>query len=272
MERFRSLQDDFNVRILILYRRPAGWFPSMYKQYRKLVMYSSRKKRYKDYDTSRKGKDTPSTPPTFSKYLELWQSNPIDQGRDTLTTIEFFTTIFGQEGIQILDYHAPNLGVEFVCQGLVPPQESHSCAVAQTLTLGDTTNQNSFLLYDEDLVIMEAYQQGLISKDHAISRHEATVKLHAFWESTRDSLPQMCLTTLQMDWLWNQTLYMEHAIAPNPSLSIEALRDEFDQEASTKFCHVDAVALLQNDTYRNFLSSCAFVKPNQMTTAGRQCP
>jgi hypothetical protein len=241
----RSLQEKWNIKVLLFHRRPSGWFPSMYYQRRKGMMYRSRSDTYHAYP-----KTNTESMLTFPKFME----GQLLHNRDSWSTAEIFQRIFGEANVRILNFHSSHsLGVEFLCEGVEAPR---ACAWARTNTVPGV-NVNTFLLFDEDLLVMEAHRQGLFQPaKHFVNRHEATLRIKPYLDDVKSDLPMVCLSQDQNEWLWNRTLWAEQNMlvhAPNQSSSIETLREDFQKNAN-KFCHLDAVALLQNETWRNLLS------------------
>ena len=214
---------------------------------------------------------------TFSEYLKK-KKVEIARGdrdshfmaRNSPETALFFQQVFPGK-VQVLDYHVPDVGVEFACRGLSAPR---TCAVAKDLAKGKAakTNSNSFLLFDEDLLAMHAFNQSLFHHlpSMRISRHEATLKLRIYLDEhhRRDSLPRMCVSRQQRDWLWNSTLWMEEFMSQYnynyTAKSEETLLDDFVFE-SKKFCHLDTTAVLRDSKMRSYLQSCHFIQPNVTT-------
>lgn len=262
---FGSLQNEFDVTALVFYRRLAGWFPSEYKQRRKALMMNSRISKYLQFSKGRL--------PTFADYVRTWTGY---DGRDTLSSIEVFESIFGRENIKVLSYHAENIGEEFLCKGL-----SHlpgACDIGKKLPSDEVKNDNSALLFDEDWVVSEAFRQSLFPEKH-VKRRTATTVLKAYWDAKperRKNLPKSCLTSSLSDWMWNRTIATQRYLVQNYPNSIIAmaedeLREEFNETAATKFCDVDVQVLFQDKSFKEFLSSCAFALPHTKLRNGSVC-
>jgi hypothetical protein len=183
--------------------------------------------------------------------------------RDSLKTAEFFQHVFGKNAVQLLDFPSSNLAIEFACHGL---NASNLCAWVQDSRLRRANELQ--LLLDEDAIVVEAFQQGLLRDDDAtngvaVTRHAATLLLHdhivnASGSSSSSSIPKICLSDKQTQWLWNRSLVSEQRLARHP-VAEDALRRDFDEAlAAGKFCSVNAKALLKLDTWRRLLQSCIF--------------
>lgn len=269
--RLRTLQEHFDVRVLLYYRRLIDWLPSMYKQRRKVEMYRSRSSTFKPYKTA-------MFPSTLPQYFHLWReaNDSTHQGRDSLGSWEFYGGIFGNEATRVLQYDVEDIGVELLCNGL--DVAFSACNRAKSMASGVRANVNDFLLMDEDLVIMQAYKTGLIAptKKERIDRHSATLTLKRYWDEngTRVFLPKMCLQKTSQEWLWNRTLLSDVHLSSSTDNeeSTRILRDEFQRKAPHSFCHVDPGAVLENETLRQFLTGCRFVVPGVDSVAGEPCP
>jgi hypothetical protein len=154
------------------------------------------------------------------------------------------------------------------------PHLPGACEIAKGLPAGHGHKQNDNLefLFDEDLVVSEAFRQKLLPKKH-VKRRNATLALQAYWDAEpnrREQLPKSCLTSSLHDWMWNRAIFMERYLIqhyPNSIIPIgkNELRTDFDEAAATKFCDVDVQKMLQDETFRIFLSSCAFATPKLNT-------
>lgn len=286
--KMKSLQSLFDVRIIVFYRRPGEWIRSMYQQTRKKFMYENRAERYREYDDD----NTTARLPTLSSFLDhMWdrQNFPPDPNqktqyswkadtqnhRDSWKVMEFYEKIFGPDRVRVLNMHANHpLGVELLCndQAIHAP---NACAVFRSMKTNPVANNNSFLLFDEDLFAVEAYSQGYFHpQTNYISRHDATLKLKHLLDSRtkeggrrRDNLPKQCLTPGQLELLWNRTVWMEKNISPQP-VSGEILHKEFQNlERDGKFCELDVKALLNTTKWQTIFSSCAFWRNNDTCTA-----
>jgi hypothetical protein len=245
ISKLRSIQKDWNVQVLVFYRRPYSWFPSMYKQSRKESIYRSRSNTWMDFKWTRNQRDFKVE--AFPSFLDRFVM------RDSLKTAEFFQLVFGKHAVQILDFPSANLAVELVCHGL---NATNLCAKIQEQRLRPANELQ--LLLDEDAIVVEAFQLGLLRDNGVVNRHEATLLLHEHLSNGTDPIPKICLSDAQTEWLWNRSLVSEQRLARHP-VSEDALRRDFDGAlAAGKFCCVNAKALMQMKTWRRLLQSCIF--------------
>lgn len=296
----RSLQDTYNVIVLVVYRPIYSWYPSAYKQYMKGQMYLSSADRYINYNGHVEyGKTIPqlisdtfennyNVPVIFREAHHIW--------RDSYSTIKYYEEIFGKESIRIVNMNAPEgLGVTFICDGMKELQ--HSCETVKKQKV-KVTNTNDRFLYDHDLIVQEAYYRQKLKYmiPLVLSRHEATLTLNdqlQDWNMTTKDLPLECLSQFQQEQLWNRTLLAEQqlmktlaeksstvaATTTNLSLSptqIVELRQKFESVVmnSTTYCSVNASKVLQNTTWRNFFIkniSCSAIKKKKKNKVEDNC-
>lgn len=245
IQKLQSLQQVFDVHVIAFYRRPVSWFRSMYKQERKSLMFKSGSGRFIGY--------------TKQDSVDLQTFSP--NSRDTLDVVDYFGRVYGKDKIHIGDFYAQDVAEEFFCNAF-PIAFPTACKFVRDNRRNYSGNRNDNFLFDEDLVVMEAYRQGYLKNapnKTVISRHEATKKLKTLFDTngTRASLSKQCLTnTTRLIQFWNRTLSMEQSLAPNPLSSADLLSD-FDTDIS-KLCEVDAKAILEQPEWQMAFSSCVF--------------
>ena len=245
IQKLQSLQQVYDVHVIAFYRRPVGWFRIMYKQERKRLMFKSRSGRYLGY--------------TMKDSTDLQNFQP--DSRDTLDAVDYFGRVFGKDKIHIGSFYAQDLAEEFFCNAFPIPTPT-ACKFVRDNPKKYFGNRNDNFLFDEDLVVMEAYRQGYLKNapnKTVVSRQEATMKLKSLFDTngTRASLPKQCLAkTSRVIEFWNRTLSMEQSLSPNPLSSTDLLAD-FDTDIS-KLCEVDAKAILEQPEWQRAFSSCVF--------------
>jgi hypothetical protein len=258
-ELLRTLQDKWNVKVLVVYRRLTSWLPSRYTQARKGHMFRSRAGTFKPYP--RPNRKTGMTFPMF--YDQMTDR----EKRDSLVTKEYYDEVFGPEHVRVLDMHAQEgLAVEFVCKGL---NASRACETIKGWE-NKVANSNDIFKLDHDLLVLEAHRQGLIQGKSFVSRHEATQAVQRQLElgnMTMADLPQTCLSQEHQDIMWERSLLMENLLTRNP-LPEKELRQDFESKLG-RFCSVNASAVLQNATLRDKLFvPCAFTTNDSQIQSG----
>jgi len=248
---WQGLLDKWDIHILMFYRPFDQWVYSNYAQYRKEPIYwSGRKDKWKqDYKKLERAKG-------FPDWLEDHLNSNLTNLRDIVEVKNSFDGLFGSNNIHVLNMLAsPNVGVNFLCNDIL--DAVHACQTIKKKEKILNLNKSSFLPLDLDLIIVEAYKQGLVK----IGRHDARTILDRKlieWNITIADLPSVCLSEENEDWLWNRMLHTDRMYSLTP-LSEEELRSQFIANLP-KFCSVDALSLLQNSTWREYLSSCIFQK------------
>jgi len=260
---FHSLNDKYDVRIVVFYRRLYEWIPSLYTQYRKPFMYRPRVSDYPWRDDYPKVDEVKLMP----EWLEhIVQSNAFHY---TTSTKDEFEKIFGPDKITVLDYHSHEkhgLALEFVCNGI--PDATHACEETKLIAQEDKDKLNKdktlvrrntgdqFLL-DHDLLIIEANREKLLTSD----RHNATLLLEDKLQEmnmTISELPRICLSSERREWLQNLAEVAETSFSSEP-LSKEDMRNKFSRYQD-KLCSIDAPTVLKNSSWRKIFTSCEFQK------------
>ena len=256
----RSLSDNYDVRIVVFYRRLHEWIISLYTQYRKQYIYRARDRdnpwiqHYNNIDEIK----------TLPEWLEdLLKTN--SSFHYTTTTTEEFENIFGKEKVTVLDYHAHDRGgieTEFICRGI--PNATHACEEAKLIVKEHKENPEKVVkvnsghqyLLDHDLLIVEAFRQNLLTGP----RHNATIVLDKKLKDmnmTISQLPKTCLSTERLKWLRNLADSSEMKYSSLP-MSREELNDYAERYETKIMCSIDAPRVLQNNTWRKIFSSCEF--------------
>lgn len=250
-----SLKDEYEVKIVVFYRRLHEWIVSMYAQYRKPFMYRTR-----SIDGWRQDYGSINEVKLLPDWLESMLQN--NQFHYTTPTQVEYQNLFGEENVQVLDYHANHgLEVEFICNGI--PNSNEACREAKKIAQEhkddpekvNMRNTREMYLLDHDLLVSEAYRNKLIE----IGRHNATIvleeKMNAMNIAMQD-LPRKCLSTTRQLWLDELSHSTETSFASQPFSDSEF--EDYIAKYQSKLCSVDAAKALQNDTWIDLFSTCEF--------------
>mmetsp|Transcript_17259 Transcript_17259/g.25327 ORF Transcript_17259/g.25327 Transcript_17259/m.25327 type:complete len:531 (-) Transcript_17259:64-1656(-) len=273
----KELFEPWNsVHVIIFYRPVMDWLPSMYKQYRKYLLYRPRSLDTPWKEGYQVKRNEQMTFPAFLR--DLIES---DRLRDTLATFEFYQQVLSQlknhHKINIMQTYAPDDEIEreFLCK---LPGATKSCSHMNTMIDYKWNRMNKLILpLNLDLVIVEAWHQNLVS----IKRHSAAVALEEKMKAlniTITEMPQICISKDEEEWLWNRTLVSEKlfgksAFIPNTYSSDKAtessaLRSKFENALSQKkYCSVNATAVLEIERFRSLFDDCKFHSPHYLTRA-----
>jgi hypothetical protein len=254
---FHSLTENYNVRIVVFYRRLYEWILSMYSQYRKHYIVRTRalddpwKQDYQDIDNI--------------KTLPEWLEDIVQQNAFHYTTFTYdeFGKIFGEEKVTILDYHTHEKGeleIEFFCRGI--PNATNGCNEATLIAQEQKDDPNKIVrrnsqkyLLDHDLLIIEAHRQNLVTQ----GRYNATLILDKKLQRMNmpiTQLPRTCVSSTRQEWLQKIAENADTRFSSSP-LESEAFRNHANIFVN-KMCSVDAPAVLENNTWRELFSSCDF--------------
>lgn len=242
----QSLQKHFRIRIILVYRHVHEWLPSQYHQHEKSKFFMSRSGRYRRWG----GEERISFVDFFEDYFFHME--------DSLHVRDKYVKFFGETAVTVMPM--PNntlLLSEFYCHAL--PNANNTCNMARDIERrkgghGVIGNPSSQFLFEHDRLITKA--RNLLPNHLKNQRHAATVALQkrlAQLNLTTSDMPQECLSPLQQEALWNRTWLTEQTVAPKP-ISRDELYQSF-QDSREKFCSINVTATLQNETWRNIITS-----------------
>eukprot|EP00977_Amphora_coffeiformis_P024336 scaffold15555_cov180-Amphora_coffeaeformis.AAC.4 len=268
---FRALTERSHVKVILVYRRFSAWLPSSYYQERKGDMYyKPQHSLLYEYATyKKKTLEQPVGLLNLPQYFDHIVANHFYG--DSLSTYNYFVSIYGPRNVMVVEMDAKDgIVADFLCRAIQAP---HACALIKSSDVG-IANDNSQFLFDQDLLVVEAFHRGLLPStpdEHPfVDRHEATLLVQQMLKRhnmTTRHLPQVCLSQRQEEILWNRTRLMEQRLARQPRL--DALREAFDRDR-VKFCSLDTAAVLDNSTLRDFFfgNRCAFIPENRRAQEG----
>lgn len=250
---WKHLLNQWDVDVILFHRPFDQWVRSLYVQNRKGFMYKSSQGKW--VQNFSKGDRERSFPDWFQAH----RNSNFEAMRDTIATKAYYDNIFGSSRVHVLDMLAPHgIEIEFLCNNII--RALHGCeAVRKGKVKPRIMNKSAFIIskLDTDLIISEAYRQKLVDlgSQRAVSREKLDNKL-VEWNMTSTDLPKACVSQEQEKWLWNRTVFSHKMFSFN-RITEEKLHDEFSINRK-KFCSVDVHAVLQNSTWREYLSSCEF--------------
>ena len=185
-----------------------------------------------------------------------------------------------------------NVLERFMCQAVNSPTACQLTKVRKHQNQIQDQNTNEHFQFDLDLLVVHAYHDYNLlggapadkkqKKQKFVTRHVATKvlqnRLQALQMTVQDDLPRLCLTAEQQDLVWQRTWYTEQLLwqalhrhdddRPADGGPDKATVQRQFQADAARFCHVHAVATLQNETLRNLLfPPCLYWKENPCTSA-----
>ena len=259
IERIRSLQELYIIRVIIVYRPAHEWLISAYAQYEKWLLYNTRMQVWADWNDKQKRPRS-----SFTEYFDQFFPDHIT---DSLHTYDLFSKIFGSDAISVMSMPPGNaLKEEFFCRALQnEAPKTCSAVVAENKKSPEESNHNpsSHFLFEEDRLILRAKADEKDLLPEQLSRYGATLSLQSRLEElnlTVRDMPQICLNASQEESLWNYTLRAEEEIAP-----IKQPKDELQRSFAAsrmKFCGIDVNETLKGKTWRDILSSLKVFSPD----------
>ena len=262
-KQFVSLfQQHYRLHAILVYRRYFEWLPSWYnQQYKYEGPYGDRVLIWPS--------DGGVAIPTFGEYWDLVLNNTVNDpwaknnkwDATTGKPVHDVWTIKNRLEAQlikvtILNYHSGDLVENFFCNAL-PISANQTCQkVISDKELYSVRKNKSNQYYDADRIAVAAKEQGLLAE--GLSRNTVKFAVQRFWHQqtalmAREDLPWKCLETDKERLLRQISYQAEEQILPSLLDSFDA---SFDAALTQrKFCNIDTTILLQNETWRSFLSS-----------------
>lgn len=150
IERIRSLQELYIIRVIIVYRPAHEWLISAYAQYEKWLLYNTRMQVWADWNDKQKRPRS-----SFTEYFDQFFPDHIT---DSLHTYDLFSKIFGSDAISVMSMPPGNaLKEEFFCRALQnEAPKTCSAVVAENKKSPEESNHNpsSHFLFEEDRLIL----------------------------------------------------------------------------------------------------------------------
>jgi len=259
---WQNLLDKLDIQVLIFYRPFHQWIYSMYAQHRKNLMYRS------GGDVWIEWFGRQEEVRNFPEWLEDHLSSNLVDLRDTIAVKNSFEELFGSDRVHVLDMMAPHgVEIEFLGNDIVNAVQARDVVERgekQYTRYSHVKNPaSSFVLdrMDIDHIIVEGHRQHVGDLGRYKLRKTSRIKFEGKlkeWNMTTADLPRVCPSQEQENWLWDRTIYLQRLFSRYP-LPEEELRREFSINRK-KWCGVDALAVLKNSTWREYLSSCEFSK------------
>ena len=263
-----ELLEPWDVHVIIFNRPFIDWLPSMYSQYRKFFLVKPRHRLDPFKQKYLVGRYEQMLFPQF--FQKMLNDNSL---RDTLGTYEFYEDFLaylrqkgGVQNIHIMQFDAQNgIEREFLCK---LPGSKKSCQHITGLSKykGTVRNKVNSLPLNSDLIIVEAWNQNLVS----IRRNDAAVALEERMKEskiTMTDLPLVCLSDKQEEWVWNRTLISERMFGTGSTTESDLRERLEDALKKKKYCSVNATAALEIKTLRALFDNCIFQSPNLITRA-----
>eukprot|EP00814_Leptocylindrus_danicus_P010760 CAMPEP_0116010166 /NCGR_PEP_ID=MMETSP0321-20121206/3849_1 /TAXON_ID=163516 /ORGANISM="Leptocylindrus danicus var. danicus, Strain B650" /LENGTH=408 /DNA_ID=CAMNT_0003479233 /DNA_START=374 /DNA_END=1600 /DNA_ORIENTATION=+ len=253
----RNELQDFDVSIILTYRRYFEWLPSYYAQVHNPRAIGN------DWDKSKL--------PTFPEWFQLsadctdqnafsiqrrWgdetsrsEMHPIESEISRMKLHYQNTRIHNMHafsGDLVSSFYCNTIDADYTCEHQVKSNE----------------HANPMRNKDYHILALAAYEKGLIKNSDRLKRSEVgklAEKFHRTSAKVRDSkFPTICLSPQQQEELLNRSLEMEKRLLPEWFASPDgeaAHRSKFSQYIEQgKFCGIDTARVLEEEEWINFFA------------------
>jgi len=249
----KSLLSNWNVVIVVGYRRFVEWIPSCIYEEEK-----PGKKPRRHLWQSQGGKHPDPFLPKLQNYIEKKEARMF---RYTDSVMNVFGKHFT---VEILNIHDPRgVLMTFLCD-ILPNADNachHSLQSTKSEKRANAASQEQAVI-DYDRIVTAATDAGLLNTK-TLSRDSAVDRTRLFHEQalheTASNLPVVCLEEAKLSSLLEQSLDLERRVVPQfyaSELGERAHQESFSRMVHAhKFCSVDTNAVLRNETWRQFFAN-----------------
>ena len=264
---FKEFLVDWDVKILITYRRAHDWIPSLHNQLFKEEFFIDGTAG--SNWPGEGGGVIPSLPDAFNQAMSAFTyekfSNYFDNAINPLRSIDRWSTFFSD--VKVLNIHDGSPTKAFVCDIL--PNASKACnnvlvqnevgnGVKSNKTKNEYAMNASMELY-YDMLSVAAMKRGWIKRK--LSRRDVRdavyCRLNTLEKTSKKNHPLKCLSYEQLESLWMLSLSYEKRMLLEKHNEDE-LRKSFDDAVKKKkFCSVDVEVMLDTseNLWQQFFSS-----------------
>ena len=260
----RAVIDDnqFRVRVVVVYRRIHQWLPSWYSQINKTANKDSNGKLLRNHDGQPErqphnfwprdgGVHIPSFTDWYKQFVSAYHSSALAVNHPSLSFKRAYDHLF--DDIQVFDMgQEGDFVTNFMCQMI--PEASTTC---QRLTDGeiDLPLSNPSVNVEHDILSVQAYERGLI--EAKLSRPQVVEEVRAHISDSGITLPRKCdddVTKQIHDWLFESEMLMFHT--DWTSDLTKALDTSFDKDYNKgKLCDIDIESVLEDKAWIDFFAS-----------------
>jgi len=237
---------QWNVKIVVSYRRLHEYLPSLYNQHYKKNRLPTEPKLYGHHNWP--GIDGNYKLPTFPEYLE----SKVDLTQhDTFSTYESWGKDFP---VSVFNVHQEgDLTTNFVCQ-IVPSAKTLCDELTRRFAAQNEGKHSNIakVVFDYDIMGVTAWEKGLIHPERD-SRNNLRKEIRKHHQEVLNSteLPQVCPNATMLEKFressWKHEQWAE-SFAPKPVSSFA----ESWEHMLPKFCTVDAEAALELPEWKTF--------------------
>jgi len=276
----RSLEEKWDVRVILAYRPLETWYTSLYYEDRAQTIFSKKDEDFRNWFPA-DGWNAPM--------VNWFKSNWV--GSDPLQTYETYRDIFGKEKVQTLMLRRSDgidISEQFLCEAL---QAKHSCEVLKrsiSASSSSSSSSSSLLprenvsslnhLFDFNLLAMEALKRGFLRNNDRCIRLDkyattlliqkrVTEELKLSSTTIRggidadvdadvydDDLPRVCLSEQQYGDLHTRAWHAEQTLAQESARTLKEFNASFQKQKSA-YCSIDVDAILLDQDWEMFFRS-----------------
>lgn len=273
-QRFKSLSQFWDVRVVLVYRRLDEWLPSSYAESQKRKVFNRRAGRPTSNFVS-------GYVDTFPKFF---QDKYRTDMKDPLATKQRFEAIYGASNVNVLDldhsFTGLGIGPDFACFAI--PDAPNACKAAKSFFASRGNKvlnvSNGKYMFDHDILLSAAIEKKLVKKGLVVhrlgGRHKVTLMVQEQLKKLNITdiadLPRTCISKQDEDWLLERTLGAEQLMSSKSKLSekeadaeIQLIRNEFLANRNKKLCSIDADAVLRQEEWKSFFQNLMKIHKQQ---------
>ena len=273
--------EDWDVTVVVMYRRIHEWLVSWYNQIQKTTNLDSDGNILFDKDglpyrtehekwPDRGGIHVPSFPSWYRDYTQYWEPTEFASKHRSIEFYNLYKEYF--KNVILYNMHQEGSMMEdFVCNIV---KATHACESVKEYE-NKTTTVNGSVNLDHDIISVSAYEMGLLSKSG--KRKEVVEAVSSHIRETGKNLPRNCdavITHQIRDWLVDTEKIMVETDANTNTAdwsdTIEAdLMESYDSFVKKgKICNVDVEAVLADEEWIRFFQSLYYKKGNLVLHVG----
>lgn len=235
-----------NVVIVMYYRRYYDWLYSSWNQNQKILSIPERK--------------------SFVQYMNEVEimggqklENMFSNGHYTYGLVSRWKVYF--TNVQVYNVHDErdvSNTQKFYCNAMINAYETCSTLQKYEKRRGELHfNQGRDFIYEE-IAYYSTYHMKLIPPDQYNINQIASLiqyQQETIWNLTKYDFIQSsitCLSNTLLQYLYDKTVIAEHELFPeyynDPIVGVNHMKEQFQHDATTKLCSINAIHVLENDT------------------------
>jgi hypothetical protein len=252
---------EWDVTVIVVYRRIHEWLVSWYNQINKTTNLNSEGKILVDvngipYREEHKnwpdngGVYVPEFTTWYRDYIKFWDSSELPNKHRSVEYFKLYDEVF--KNVVVYNMHqGGDFLTGFFCDVL---KATHSCQKLQEHEI-DLSEVNASVNLDHDILATFFYDQNLVDK--SLSRKEVVAAITNFIAQSGKAIPRSCdndAIDQIFDWLVkSEKIMMEEKWSDDSEEYLKKLFDAF--VAKGKLCDLDRDAVIQDEEWRAFFQT-----------------